>query len=86
VTTIEGLGRPEAPHPVQQAFIDEQAAQCAYCINGIMMSIAALLNRTPAPTGAELLEALSRHLCRCGAHFRILRAARRAAGLMRAKR
>jgi nicotinate dehydrogenase subunit A len=86
VTTIEGLGRPEAPHPVQQAFIDEQAAQCAYCITGIMMSIAALLGRTPAPTDAELLEALNGHLCRCGAHLRILRAARRAATLMGTKR
>jgi nicotinate dehydrogenase subunit A len=86
VTTIEGLGTPAAPHPVQQAFIDEQAAQCAYCINGIMMSVAALLARSPAPTNAELLEALSRHLCRCGAHFRILRAARRAAMLMAEKR
>src|ERR1700694_2263193 len=65
VVTVEGLGTPAAPHPVQQAFIDEQAAQCGYCINGIMMSMAAL----------------DRHLCRCGTHLRILRAARKAVQL-----
>jgi nicotinate dehydrogenase subunit A len=78
VTTIEGLGSAAAPHPVQQAFVDEQAAQCGYCINGIMMSVAALVARNPAPDDAELLGALDRHLCRCGTHVRILRAARRA--------
>jgi nicotinate dehydrogenase subunit A len=85
VTTVEGLGTPRSPHPVQQAFIDEQAAQCAYCINGIMMSVAALLAHTPEPNDAELMEALNRHLCRCGTHLRILRAARRAVALMAAK-
>ena len=78
VVTLEGLGSVEAPHPVQQAFIDEQAAQCGYCINGIMMSIAALLKKSDAPTDDELLAALDRHLCRCGTHLRILNAARRA--------
>jgi nicotinate dehydrogenase subunit A len=85
VTTVEGLGTPRSPHPVQQAFIDEQAAQCAYCINGIMMSVAALLAHTPEPSDAELMEALNRHLCRCGTHLRILRAARRAVALMAAR-
>ena len=81
VTTVEGLGTPAAPHPVQQAFIDEQAAQCGYCINGVMLRVAALLRETPAPSEAQLRAALSRHLCRCGTHMRILRAARRALGL-----
>jgi nicotinate dehydrogenase subunit A len=85
VTTVEGLGTLRSPHPVQQAFIDEQAAQCAYCINGIMMSVAALLAHTPEPSDAELMEALNRHLCRCGTHLRILRAARRAVALMAAR-
>jgi nicotinate dehydrogenase subunit A len=85
VTTVEGLGTPRSPHPVQQAFVDEQAAQCAYCINGIMMSVAALLAHTPEPGDAELMEALNRHLCRCGTHLRILRAARRAVALMAAR-
>lgn len=82
ITTIEGLGTPEHPHPVQQAFLDEQAAQCGYCINGMMISITALLKRTAVPTEAELLAALDRHLCRCGTHMRILQAARRAVSLM----
>ena len=81
VVTVEGLGTPAAPHPVQQAFIDEQAAQCGYCINGIMMSVAALLAHTPAPDDAQLMAALDRHLCRCGTHLRILRAARKAVQL-----
>lgn len=78
VTTIEGLGTPADPHPVQQAFIDEQAAQCGYCINGMMMTLAGLLKKNSAPTDDELLQALDRHLCRCGTHMRILAAARRA--------
>ena len=82
ITTIEGLGTPEHPHPVQQAFIDEQAAQCAYCINGMMISIAALLEKNTQPSDEELLVALDRHLCRCGTHMRILQAARRAIKLM----
>jgi nicotinate dehydrogenase subunit A len=85
VTTIEGLGSASAPHPVQQAFVDEQAAQCGYCINGIMMSVAALVARNPNPDDAELLDALDRHLCRCGTHLRILRAARRAIATLAAE-
>jgi nicotinate dehydrogenase subunit A len=82
ITTVEGLGTPDCPHPVQQAFVDEQAAQCGYCINGMMVSIASLLQKSPHPTDAELLAALERHLCRCGTHMRILQAARRAVVLM----
>jgi aerobic-type carbon monoxide dehydrogenase small subunit (CoxS/CutS family) len=81
VTTVEGLGAPDAPHPVQQAFVDLQAAQCGYCINGIMLSIAALRERGGVIDEAALQTALSRHLCRCGTHMRILRAARRALDL-----
>lgn len=81
VTTVEGLGTPARPHPVQQAFIELQAAQCGYCINGIMISVAALRARDEAVSEAQLQEALSRHLCRCGTHWRILRAARQALGL-----
>ena len=81
VTTIEGLGSRDNPHPVQQAFIDVQAAQCGYCINGMMVSLVALINKTPHPTDTELLAALDRHLCRCGTHMRILQAARRAIAL-----
>ncbi len=78
VTTIESLGSPERPHPIQQAFLDEQAGQCGYCLSGIIMSAKALLDRNPAPTRAEIVTALDRHLCRCGAHQRILRAVERA--------
>jgi nicotinate dehydrogenase subunit A len=81
VTTVEGLGTPEHPHPVQQAFLDLQAAQCAYCINGIMLSVAALRAQAEAPTEGALQAVLSRHLCRCGTHLRILQAARLALGL-----
>jgi nicotinate dehydrogenase subunit A len=79
VTTIEGLGTPEKPHAVQQAFIDEQAAQCGYCINGMVMSAAALLAETRQPTRAQIISALNGNLCRCGTHLRILRATERAA-------
>ena len=79
ITTIEGLGSAERPHPLQEAFLGEQAAQCGYCINGIIMSAAALLAKTPRPTDAEVAAALDRNLCRCGTHARILRAIRRAA-------
>ena len=82
VTTIEALGTPLHPHPVQQAFLDEQAAQCGYCINGMIMSLTALLNIHPTPSDAQLLTTLDRHLCRCGTHMRILQAARRAIVLM----
>ena len=79
VTTLEGLGTPEKPHPLQRAFIAEQAMQCGYCIAGIVVSAAALLRRNPSPTEAEVREALDRNLCRCGAHNRIVRAVLRAA-------
>ena len=80
ITTIEGLGSGAVPGRLQQAFIDEQAMQCGYCINGIIMSAEALLARTPAPTDAEIAQALERNLCRCGTHVRVLRAIKRAAG------
>jgi nicotinate dehydrogenase subunit A len=83
ITTVEGLSREGAPHPIQQAFIGEQAAQCGYCINGIMMSAAALLERNPDPSEAEIVAALERNLCRCGTHVRILRAVARAAQMLR---
>ncbi len=79
VTTIEGLGSPEHPHPLQRAFLEEQAMQCGYCIAGILMSAAALLARDPNPSEAQVRSALDRNLCRCGAHNRIVRAVLRAA-------
>jgi nicotinate dehydrogenase subunit A len=79
ITTVEGLGTPEAPHPLQRAFIAEQAMQCGYCISGILVSAAALLRRNPDPSEAEVRAALDRNLCRCGAHNRIVRAVLRAA-------
>jgi nicotinate dehydrogenase subunit A len=79
VVTLEGLGTPERPHPLQQAFIDEQAAQCGYCINGMIMRAAALLARTPRPSRDEILSAMDANLCRCGTHMRIVRAIERAA-------
>ena len=82
VVTLEGLGSAEAPHPVQQAFIDEQAAQCGYCLNGMIMTTKALLDRNPAPDEAEIRRELSGNLCRCGTHVEILRAVHRAAALM----
>ena len=83
ITTIEGLGTAEQPHPLQQAFLDEQAGQCGYCLSGIIMSAKALLDRNPSPTRAEIVAALDRHLCRCGAHPRILRAVEKAAAVLR---
>jgi nicotinate dehydrogenase subunit A len=80
ILTLEGLGSRDHPDPVQQAFIDEQAAQCGYCLNGMIMATEALLMRTPRPSEAEVLEALRYNLCRCGAHIEIMRAAMRAAG------
>jgi nicotinate dehydrogenase subunit A len=74
ITTIEAIGTADNPHPLQMAFIREQAAQCGYCITGIIMSAKALLDARPTPTDAELREALSGNLCRCGTHTRILRA------------
>jgi nicotinate dehydrogenase subunit A len=82
ITTIEGLGSVEHPHPLQRAFLEEQAAQCGYCINGIMMSAAALLRKNRAPDDAAIAAALERNLCRCGTHVRILRAIRRAAAAL----
>ncbi|MGE5825027.1 MAG: (2Fe-2S)-binding protein [Bacteroidota bacterium] len=79
ITTVEGLGSAERLHPLQRAFLDEQAAQCGYCIDGIIMSAAALLARKALPTRDEIAETLGRHLCRCGTHVRILRAIERAA-------
>ena len=74
VTTIEGIGTAADPHPLQRAFIDEQAAQCGYCINGMIMLAKALLDRTPRPTEREIRIALAGNLCRCGTHGRIIRA------------
>jgi nicotinate dehydrogenase subunit A len=79
VVTLEGLGTSDRPHPLQQAFIDEQAAQCGYCINGMIMRAAALLAQTPRPTRDDVTSALSSNLCRCGTHMRIVRAIERAA-------
>jgi nicotinate dehydrogenase subunit A len=81
ITTIEGLGTPEKPHPVQQAFIDEQAAQCGYCINGMIMTTAALLARNKQPTREQICSSLNANLCRCGTHMRIVRAVEKAAAL-----
>jgi len=79
ITTVEGLGTPDRPHPLQRALLEEQAGQCGYCLSGIMISAAALLARNPAPSPAEIVAALDRHLCRCGTHVRILRAIERVA-------
>lgn len=80
VTTLEGLGTADQPHPVQQAFVDLQAGQCAYCINGMIMVSAALLKSNPSPSEADIKQALNGNLCRCGAHTRIMAAVQRAAG------
>jgi nicotinate dehydrogenase subunit A len=79
VTTIEGLGTVANPHPLQKAFIELQAAQCGYCINGMVMTAKALLDQTPHPSTIEIREALAGNLCRCGTHTRILRAIEKAA-------
>jgi nicotinate dehydrogenase subunit A len=83
VMTVEGLGTPERPHPLQQAFLEEQAGQCGYCLSGILISAKALLDRNPAPSRAEIAQALDDNLCRCGAHNRILRAVEKAAARLR---
>ena len=80
ITTLEGLGTAAAPHPVQQAFIAEQAAQCGYCLNGMVIATVALLKIKPQPSDADVRDALSHNLCRCGTHIEILRAVQRAAG------
>ena len=84
ITTLEGLGDAQHPHPVQQAFIDTQAAQCGYCLNGMLMMAVALLNKNPQPTDDEIRQALSANLCRCGTHIEIIAAVHRAAELMKA--
>ena len=78
VVTLEGLGTAEKPHPLQKAFIEEQAAQCGYCANGMIMSAKALLDKTPKPSDAQIRKALAANLCRCGTHNRIVRAVMRA--------
>ena len=82
VVTVEGLGTPERPHPLQQALLDAQAGQCGYCLTGIVMGAAALLARNLSPTEAEIRSELDIHLCRCGAYDRILRAIRRASEMI----
>jgi nicotinate dehydrogenase subunit A len=80
ITTLEGLGSPDAPHPVQAAFIAEQAGQCCYCSNGMIMTATALLGRVPHPSEAEVRAELAGNLCRCGVHVRVIAAVLRAAG------
>ncbi|MBA2961377.1 MULTISPECIES: (2Fe-2S)-binding protein [Ramlibacter] len=84
ITTLEGLGTAAAPHPVQQAFIDAQAAQCGYCLNGMVLMTVALLARNPDPSEADIRRELSANLCRCGCHLEILEAVRLAARRLRA--
>jgi nicotinate dehydrogenase subunit A len=85
IMTIEGLGSPEKPHPLQRAFIAEQALQCGYCVSGILMSAAALLMQNPNPASKDVRAALDRNLCRCGSHNRMVRAVLRAAAEMAAR-
>ena len=80
IVTLEGLGSPENPHRVPKAFMDEQAVQCGYCINGMIMQAAAFLAKSPKPAEAEIKEALANNICRCGTHVRILHAVKRASG------
>jgi nicotinate dehydrogenase subunit A len=80
VTTVEGLGSTKKMHRLQQAFVDEQAVQCGYCIAGMIMTSKVLLDRNPKPTDSQIKEALAGNLCRCGTHTRILRAVKRASG------
>jgi nicotinate dehydrogenase subunit A len=84
--TVEGLGSPERPHPLQQAFLDEQAGQCGYCLAGVLVSAKALLDKNPSPSRREIALALDDNICRCGSHPRILRAVERAAGVMQEAR
>jgi nicotinate dehydrogenase subunit A len=84
VVTIEGLGAPERPHPLQAAMLEQQAGQCGYCLSGVIVSAKALLDANPVPTRAEVARHLSGHLCRCGAHNRIMDAVLLAAGRIRA--
>ena len=78
ILTLEGLGTPDHPHPLQTAFIEEQAVQCGYCTNGMIMQSAHLLKKNPKPTEAEIKEALANNLCRCATHIRVVRAVKRA--------
>ena len=82
VVTLEGLGTPACPHPLQAAFIEERAAQCGYCVAGIVTAAAALLAKNPTPDRAAIVQALDKHLCRCGAHNRMIRAIQRAAAAL----
>jgi Aerobic-type carbon monoxide dehydrogenase, small subunit CoxS/CutS homologs len=86
IVTLEGLGRSGVLHPVQRAFVEQQAAQCGYCLNGMIIAIAGLLNRNPEPSDADIRAALRNHLCRCGTHMEILAAAHRAVELAREER
>ena len=81
VTTVEGLGTPQCPHPLQSAFMQERAGQCGYCVSGIITSAAALLTSNPSPSREDIVQALHTHLCRCGAHNRMVRAVQYAATL-----
>jgi nicotinate dehydrogenase subunit A len=83
VVTLEGIGTRDAPHPLQQAFLDEQAGQCGYCLSGIIISAKALLDRNGSPSRAEIAAVLDKHLCRCGAHARIIKAVERAVAAVR---
>jgi nicotinate dehydrogenase subunit A len=83
ILTIEGMGTPDRPHPLQQAFLDEQAGQCGYCLPGILITAKALLDHNPSPSRREIALALDDNICRCGSHVRILRAVERAATAMR---
>ncbi len=83
VCTVEGLSADGVLHPLQTAILEEQAGQCGYCLSGILMSAKALLDRTPQPSRGQIVAALDRHLCRCGAHLRIIRAVERAAAMLR---
>jgi nicotinate dehydrogenase subunit A len=83
IVTIEGMGTPDRPHPLQQAFLDEQAGQCGYCLPGILISAKALLDRNPSPSRVQIAEALDDNICRCGSHVRIIRAVERAASQAR---
>lgn len=85
IRTLDGLGTPDAPHPVAQSFIDAQAAQCGYCLNGMIVSAKALLDKNNNPTDTEIKEALQRVLCRCGTHTRMITAVKSAAAKMRLK-
>jgi nicotinate dehydrogenase subunit A len=83
ITTVEGIGSEDKPHPLQTAFVEEQAAQCGYCITGVIMSAKALLDVNASPSDAQVKQALAKNLCRCGTHLRIVRAIQRAAAEMR---